>query len=407
MKNNYINTASSLYINYLLLGMVNIMLASNMSYLMKQLNTDHAGISYIISAIGIGKLLSYSLSGILSDKFGRKPLVLISGLIMAIFLVGIPLAPTYQIAFLFAILAGVANSAMDAGTYPALIEIFPKATGSASVLIKAFMSAGAALLPIMIAFFANHEFFYGYAFFVPAAIYLLNTLFLFKRSFPNHKVEDAPLLDTTTEVGKFQSEPRFWKEGIALIIMGFTSTSLFTVSQIWLPTFGQEVIGMSAESSVKLLSFYSIGALLSVLALSILLKKIIKPITVVVVYPIITFFSVLVLLSIKAPSIAILASFFLGFSTAGVFQLTITIMTELFWKKKGSVTGLVATAAGLASVLLPIATGIMSKTGHISIIFIFDSALSIVGVAAAAFVNYRYRKIVKTKSENKIQISAS
>ena len=82
------------------------------------------------------------------------------------------------------------------------------------------------------------------------------------------------------------------------------------------------------------------------------------------------------------------------------FTSAITVMTELFWNKKGTVTGIVATAAGLAAILLPLATGLMSKTGHISIIFIFDAMLSVVGMAAAAFVNYRYRKILnKTRSE--------
>ncbi|MGP7816810.1 MFS transporter [Niallia sp. 01092] len=407
MKNNYMKTASGLYINYFILGMVNIMLASNMPYLTKQLNTDSAGISYLISAIGIGKLFTYSLSGILSDKFGRKPLILFSALAMGIFLVGIPLAPSYQIAFLFAILAGIANSAMDAGTYPALIEIFPKSTGSASVLVKAFMSAGAALLPLMIAFFANQDMFYGYSFFIPAAIYFLNMMFLFTMSFPHHKMENNSISEDDSANRKFHSKPQFWKEGLALIIMGFTSTSLFTVAQIWLPTFGQKVLGLSSTSSVKLLSYYSIGALISVLALSILLKKAIRPIHVVVIYPIITFLSVMVLLTLKSPSIAIIASFFLGFSTAGVFQLTIAIMTELFWERKGTVTGLVATAAGFASVLLPIATGLMSKTGHISIIFIFDAAISLIGLTAAAFVNFRYRKIVKEDLGKKVSYSAS
>ncbi|GAA3319432.1 hypothetical protein GCM10020331_026310 [Ectobacillus funiculus] len=57
---------------------------------------------------------------------------------MAIFLAGIPLAPNYQIAFVLAILAGVSNSALDAGTYPGLVEVFPTSSGSASVMVKAF-----------------------------------------------------------------------------------------------------------------------------------------------------------------------------------------------------------------------------------------------------------------------------
>ncbi len=118
MKTSHIKTASGMYINYFFLGMVNIILASNMPSLTKQWNTDPTGISYVIAAIGFGKLLTYGISGVLSDRIGRKPLVVASAGIMAVFLVGIPLSPSYELAFVFALLAGVANSAMDAGTYP-------------------------------------------------------------------------------------------------------------------------------------------------------------------------------------------------------------------------------------------------------------------------------------------------
>jgi hypothetical protein len=49
----------------------------------------------------------------------------------------------------------------------------------------------------------------------------------------------------------------------------------------------------------------------------------------------------------------------------------------------------------------------MSKTGHISIIFIFDAMLSVVGMVAAAFVNYRYRKILNKNRSEQIQETAS
>ncbi|RPK14649.1 MFS transporter [Priestia endophytica] len=396
MKNSYMNAAFGMYVNYFLLGMVNIMLASNMTFLTRQLNTDGAGISYIISAIGIGKLLSYWISGVLSDKFGRKPLIITSSLLMAVFLVAIPLSPTYQIAFIFAILAGIANSAMDAGTYPALVEVFPKSPGSASVLVKAFISIGAALLPYMIAFFSNRDLFYGYAFFIPALIYFVNMLFLFFVPFPNHHKMVGEGKRGSNEEEVFKEEPNMWKEGAALVVIGFTSTALFTVAQIWLPTFGQDVLGMQDTASVKLLSYYSIGALISVLILAFLLKNVVKPVRVLLVYPLITLAAVVTLLTVHIVPVVIVASFFLGFSTAGVFQLTITVMTQFFYKNKGTVTGIVATAAGLASILLPLATGKMSQTGHISIIFIFDACLSAVGICAAAFVNYRYNKVMSS-----------
>ncbi|OMP68099.1 MFS transporter [Domibacillus epiphyticus] len=403
MRNPYLKSASGIYVNYFLLGMVNIMLSSNMAALSEQWDTDKAGISYIISAIGIGKLLTYALSGHLSDKFGRKPLVIFAALAMGIFLVGIPLSPVYQVAFMFALLAGVANSAMDAGSYPGLIEIFPKSSGSASVLVKAFMSIGAALLPFMILFFANQDAFYGYAFFVPAAIFFINMLFLTTISFPDHKAIVASQEAENAGESKFLSEPKFSREGIALVIIGFTSTGLFTVAQIWLPSYGEEVLGMAADSSVKLLSYYSIGALVSVLSLSVLLKKLVRSVTVIVIYPIITFIAITTILTVKVPNVAIVMAFFIGFSTAGVFQLAITIMTELFWQKKGTVTGIVATAAGLASIVMPLVTGMLSETGNIAIIFIFDAFLAVIGLVSAAFVYYRYGKVIPKNKEHRVQ----
>ena len=95
MKNPYIKMAIGLYISYFILGMINIIIGSNMENLSNQLNTSASGISYLVSAIGIGKLVSLFFAGRLSDKLGRKPFVVSASFIYLIFLVGIPLAPNY------------------------------------------------------------------------------------------------------------------------------------------------------------------------------------------------------------------------------------------------------------------------------------------------------------------------
>lgn len=79
------------------------------------------------------------------------------------------------------------------------------------------------------------------------------------------------------------------------------------------------------------------------------------------------------MLTVHIPVVLDITAFFLGFSTAGVFQITITLMTELFWKRKGTVTGIVATASSLASILLPIATGLIAKAGA-SLIFSYSTS---------------------------------
>ncbi len=396
----YKAAAFGVYVNFFLLGMFNIILISNMGVLSEKWGTDSSGISFLLSVVGIGKILSFTIAGRLSDKFGRKPLISFSSLALGLFFIGIPLAPTYEIAFILALLAGVGNSTLDTGAYPAVTELFPKSAGSASVMIKAFVSFGSAVLPFMILFLSGRDLFFGYTFFIPAAMYILTTLIILKASFPDHRYKP---LDKTSQgngpLKKFSTEPNFRKEGWALILVGFTSVGLYNVSQIWLPSYGQEVVGMSTGSAIKLLSYYNIGAILSVLTLAVLMKKFLRPVTIITIYPILTFFSLVTILTIKIPIVMSVAVFLLGLSTGGIYQLAIAIGTELFWQRKGRVTGIIATAGALATVVMPFLTGLLAKTGNMSIIFIFDTLLSLVGFASASYVYYRYGKVVGKQGE--------
>lgn len=394
MKNPFIKMAAGLYISYFILGMINVIIGSNMENLSNQLDTTTSRISFLVSAIGIGKLVALFFAGRLSDKFGRKPFVVTSAFIYLIFLVGIPLAPNYALAFIFAIFAGVANSCLDAGTYPALIEAFQKKASSATVLVKAFVSIGATILPFIMAFFIARDMFYGYTFFLMAAVLLVNGLFLLKVKFPNHNAPNGTESSEKVET-QFLSEPKFAKEGLAVVILGFTSTALFMLVQIWLPTFGQEVLNLTQSKSVQLLSYFSIGALVSVLILAVALNKIVKPITVMIIYPVIAAISLLCLIYIQTPVMSLISVFFIGLSTSGVFQLAMTVITEFFPTNKGTITSYVNIAASSSFIIVPFVTGLISDGAGLTAVFLFDVAIAIVSILLAIYVSYRYKKVIK------------
>ena len=56
MKNKYVPTAAGLYLNYLIHGMGVLLITLNMAHLQEQWGTDKAGVSIVISSLGIGKL---------------------------------------------------------------------------------------------------------------------------------------------------------------------------------------------------------------------------------------------------------------------------------------------------------------------------------------------------------------
>ena len=399
MKNKYIPTSICLYINYFVHGMGAIILAQNMDYLANQLNTDSAGIAYVISGLGIGRLIVLFVMGALSDKFGRKPFVFLGGLFYIGFLLGILISPNLEVAFLFAILGGIANSTLDAGTYPALMESFPKATGTASILTKAAIAGGQFVLPIVMTMIIAFKAYYGWSFLFCVAILALNALAVLKMPFPNHKqpaaeeIADESIEKDTKPLPKLKQKANFWIEGICFIIIGYTSTATFYLVSIWLPKFSESVAMMSPSASAQTISYYAIGTLTSVILTSILVKSWIRPVYVVFVYPCLSAIMLFVLFLFPSPMLCMAGGFILGFTAAGgVLQLALTTMSEFYPEGKGKVLGIFFTSSSLATFSIPVITGIISKTSIANIILL-DAFIAVLGTVLASVIIARYHKI--------------
>ena len=387
MKSKF--AAIGCYINYLAFGMAYIMIAQNMTFLTEKFNTDNAGVSFLVSAYGIGRLASLYLSGAASDKFGRKPFVVLGAIFCALFLIGIPLSPNYGIALAFAVLGGLANAFLDAGTYPTLMESFPKAAGAATVINKAFISVGSLILPFMISFFINHNIYFGWSFFVPAIILLASAVFLFTVKFPSSESR----AEGKTAGATYSEKPKFHIEGLALVGIGFTAPALLYLMNIWLPVYAQEVLGMQLTSSLKLLSYYNIGAFISVIAVAIALKTWLKPVHVLLGYPIISAIATFAFMNATSTALTIACAFVIGFSLAGVMQLALSVICEFFWKNKGRMTGILCTATSSATAGIPFVTGMITRYTDVSGVFVFSLMINILGILFAIIVNVRYRKL--------------
>lgn len=165
----YLLAVICIYFSYFLHGMSVITLAQNMTSLAQKFSTDSAGIAYLISGIGLGRLVSILFFGVLSDKFGRRAIILLGAVLYMLFFFGIPASPNLMIAFILAVCVGVANSALDTGGYPALMECFPKASGSAVILVKAMVSFGQMIYPLIVSALLVSHIWYGYAVVIPVS----------------------------------------------------------------------------------------------------------------------------------------------------------------------------------------------------------------------------------------------
>lgn len=387
----------SMYLNYFVHGIGVLILAQNMDALAQRWGSI-ADVAWVISMLGIGRLIVLFVSGKLSDKYGRKPFVLLGMVTYIAFFAGILLSPTSTVACVFGILAGIANSFLDAGTYPALIEANPNSASTATVLIKAFVSAGQFVLPLFIGILLSMHLWYGWSFIVAGVILLLNIPLIMKFCFPSmNPVQEAKEEGLSAAAATWVPKSKWYLEGICFVIYGYISQATFYLISQWLTKYGVAVAQMTDMAARSLISYYSIGSLACVFFTAFITKKGVRTITLLVAYTFISTIAIGALYFMPSSTLAPALSFIVGFSAAGgVMQLGLVMMTEMFPKGKGTMTGIFYTTGSIASFTIPVITGYMADSGINSIMGL-DAAIALVGFIIAIIIYVRYNSVMKDK----------
>lgn len=388
MNKKYLPSALILYLNYFIHGIGCSILSQQVvkEQLIEQWGlNDVMIITSIAAALGLGRLISLPFAGPLSDKLGRRISVLIAVASYIIFFVGIAFSPNMQIAYVSAVLGGIANSFLDTATYPAVTEIIYKYTGIATMGIKFFISIAQLLMPFFLGLAAGTSMSYLMLPLVSGiAIAVLGVLAIFA-PFPSE-----------SESGKKESfiqnlkNAHFTVESVALILIGFTSTATF---QLWLncaQTFGKEIAGIPSESVSMMQTYYSAGTMAALVITSLLITRF-KQVRFLVIYPAISVVMLVFVYIFKTPVICYTGAFVIGYSAAGgVLQMATATVNDLFPKIKGTITSLVMIASSLCNYTILSAAAKMTSTA----VILMNIGITAVGVLLAVFVNVRYQTLV-------------
>ena len=393
----YLPSVIVLYLNYFLhgigcsiLGQVVIKEALSASW-----NVEVMAITAIAAALGLGRLIALPFAGPLSDKLGRRISTAIGGACYAVYLIGLAMAfnagggTGYKIAYVCAIVGGIANSFLDTGIYPAVAEIIKKNPSVATMGIKFSISFSQLLLPfflgITVGTTAAGLVSYNKLFYAVGICYLiLMALILF-----------FPLPDTDNKGEKKEGliegikKANFSAGSIAMILIGFTCTGTF---QLWLncaQNYAKDVVGWADPSIMQ--TFYSAGTMIGLIVTAALTKKI-KDVRFIMVYPAICALMMVAVLMAPSQGMMKVGSFVIGWAGAGgLLQIATAICNMLFPKIKGTVTALVMIASSLCNYTVLTAAAGMTSTN----VMIMNIVLTVVGVLLGVFVNMNFTKMLE------------
>jgi MFS family permease len=401
MKNRYAPTAGSVYFYFFLYGMAVIILSQNSTHLQEQWGCTEGNVLMAISGIGIGKIIGPSFAGFLSDRVGRRFMVLLSLAMYTLFMVGILVSPTWQVGFALAVWFGLANAIMDVGTYPTLMESFPAKAGSANMLVKAAIAAGQFALPLIITALAASGRFWGWPFVGAAVVLALIFVAMLKLPFPDYKAlaaeQKAQIEKNAEAVG--DTGAKIGVEGVALVLFGFTATSMFWLAQNSLPAVGQYMADMTEASARGLISWYSIGSFAGVFITASLVATKFRPVTFLIVNPVAAAVAYLLMVLVPSAVLYPVLAFAIGyFAAGGLFQLTVVVLAEFFPVRKGVVTSMIGLASGLAAFALPYVSGWLvdgaadKDAGYTNVVWV-GLGVCLASVLLGVLVLVRHRRV--------------
>lgn len=389
-KKNYVITSLALYFTYFIHGIGASILGLYKPQFAKAWGAvvgsdgvvDVSRVVAVIAALGLGRLISLPFSGPISDKFGRRLSGIIGVICYGIFFFGIAFSPSMQIAYVFAIIGGIANSFLDTCVSPTCMEIYVNNPSIANMFTKFSMCISQFLLPFMIGMVAAVNMSYRTIFLVAGVAILIDGILILLLPFPQRGENGGEKQEK-----KKKQKVKLTKVSFAAIMIGFTSSSTF---MLWLNC-NQELgrsYGMTDSSAIQ--SFYALGTATAILATTFLIKKGLKEINVLILYPAISTVMLGLCFLIQEPWICLVGGFVIGYAGAGgVLQLATSTTAEFFPENKGTATSMVMIASSIANYTIISLASYITKVGGASaprMILLLNMGVTVVGILLALYV---------------------
>ena len=231
LNKKYLPSVIVLYINYFLHGIGCSILGQALikESLAASWNVEVMAITAISAALGLGRLIALPFAGPLSDKLGRKISVIIGGVSYAIYVIGLACAYNagggagYKIAYICAIVGGIANSFLDTGIYPAVAEIINKAPSVATMGIKFFIAISQMLLPFFlgatVVTTATGATSYNRLFYIVGILYIVMMAFIIFLPMPDS--DNKAAAEKKTGLIESLKSTKFSAGSIAMILIGW------------------------------------------------------------------------------------------------------------------------------------------------------------------------------------------
>lgn len=366
-------------IQALILGQNNVNFATQWGFDMSDPNSAAyaAGIAAVSSAIawtGFGKFVSVWIGGEISDRVGRKKLMVGGAILYVICFVILIMTSNATLASISAFLAGVATSGFwDASGYPNVQEAYPPAPGAALIGIKFFVSLSGMIYPLLVVKIAATGNWH-INIIIPLIMSIICLILTVIAKYPYDEQKKAAKAsdgknntDAATaeiEAAKARMLQKPSKFVVFLVMFyAFLCMAIMYGAQQYTKAFGFAKCGLTEMQAAGMTTIFTLGSLCAVIFWAIMMAKLKwNPLKVVLIDSIMTAVALAGVLFIHQVTVIYIAIALLGFfASGGALQTGLGVVQIFNPGPKGRNTGIYYTFMGAASYLIPVVAAQLTK----------------------------------------------
>ena len=126
------------YLTMFFEGALNVIIVALMLTLEDHFGVSGAEAALLVSLKSLGTILTLYIAGDLSDKFGRKKIMLVGLFFFLLFILGFGFVDDFRFLYIFALLGGMGHGLMDSPGISLLFDAIKGNTGPAMSLVSVF-----------------------------------------------------------------------------------------------------------------------------------------------------------------------------------------------------------------------------------------------------------------------------
>jgi len=344
-------TTVSIWASFMLIGLAFTVYGPTITYLVAdyQISLGQAGL--FISFMAMGRMLSVIISGVLTDVFGRKPLLIMGTFFLTLGLAGIGSLSWFTGGLIFAGLAGIGHAMVDTSASAAITELNPENVSKYMNISHMFFGIGCLIGPLIAGTLLTFNINWRIIYILKAIIGLSITLLLAFQQFPQiEKSNNSPF--------NFKGMLSFSVLLLAGVIFLYSGVghSLNT----WIHRYIEEISGLAVFFAASSLAFYNFGLTSGRFVCSFFTEKLGYKKTILIL-SCLSFCAILLALLSRTDFLVVLGFGLTGFFFGGLFPTTIAIACNLFPEQRGTITGVLITLAALGSMTIPVSIGYLAE----------------------------------------------